>query len=255
MAFTLHLRRCLAFMGAIGLWACMATQATAASYEIKLYSDDLPEKGESEMEFLTSIAKSRSQKQVVQGLFEVSYGLTDQVSVGIELPASVVQGHAQGRGIKLEAQYIAKHAKEGFYWGIRSEFGSENSFYESEKKRSVEVNPILGYHGRDWQWVFNPSLEKDLTGDEQKPSWAPAFKWAYAVVPHHELGFETYMRSTASTTAFWPSASQRDQTTYLVWDVHYAHTQLNLGIGKPTPVSNSTQDHWVGKVGISMELD
>ena len=47
MAFTLHLRRCLAFMGAIGLWACMATQATAASYEIKLYSDDLPEKGES----------------------------------------------------------------------------------------------------------------------------------------------------------------------------------------------------------------
>jgi hypothetical protein len=82
-----------------------ASIALSAPHELRIYSDDMPNKGEAELELLMSVAKPKAtegnlQGSVIQTLVEYSYGLGQGWSVGLQLPMSHSQGRYELMGLK-----------------------------------------------------------------------------------------------------------------------------------------------------------
>jgi hypothetical protein len=261
-ATAMHSRR---YLRALRLAVCFATSpffataAHAASYELRIYSDDIPEQGDSEIELIMSVAKPHItgdglKGRVIQTLLEYGYGLGNGWSVGLELPTSHIQGQHKVEGLKLEAQYVAEHNKDqGWYWGVRSDVGYTSTPYEPQGSNSMGINPILGYRWAAWHFVVNPSVEIPLSGSNRQALFQPSAKVARAISSTRQLGIE-YFSSWGALSSILPQR-QRDETLYLVWDETCASSRWNMGLGKPMNPSGGSVDKWVVKVGVNLELD
>lgn len=230
-----------------------------APYELRVYSDDIPQQGESEIEWIMSVAKPRRMDslphgQVFQTLMEYGYGLGHGWSIGLELPISHADRHTQLNGVKVEAQYVAEHdARQGAYWGIRGDIGYTSSPYETQGGSSIDINPILGYRGSAWHVVMNPSIEKPISGINTKAEFRPSAKLAYAIHRTRQLGFE-YFSDWGALSAIRPQR-ERDETLYVVWDEKLASSRWNFGLGKPLNPSGGSVDKWVMKIGVNFDLN
>lgn len=240
---------------------CLACSscAWAAPYELRIYSDDIPHKGETEIELIMSVAKPKltddaPNAQVFQTLVEYGYGLGNGWSVGLELPMSRTEGHHKLNGLKVEAQFVAEHnAQHGFYWGVRSDVGYSSSVYESQGHNSIDINPILGYRWATWHLVVNPSIEVPLSGSNKQTQFQPSAKVARSINATTQLGVE-YFSGWGAMSAIRPQR-ERDETIYFVWDKKYASTRWNLGMGMPLNPSGGSVDKWVLKTGVTLDLD
>jgi hypothetical protein len=239
--------------------ATCAVAALAAPYELRVYSDDIPHKGESEIEVIMSMAKPKltdegPRGQVSQTLVEYGYGLGHGWSIGLELPMSHVDGHNKLNGMKVEAQYVADHnAHQGMYWGMRSDVGYTSSPYETQGSHSLDINPILGYRWSNWHVVVNPSVEIPISGLSKKTQFQPSAKLAHSIKGTTQLGLE-YFSGWGPLSAIRPQR-ERDETLYLVWDEKLANSRWNFGLGKPLNPSGGSVDKWVVKVGVNLDLD
>mgnify|MGYP000196241838 FL=1 len=239
--------------------ATCAVAALAAPYELRVYSDDIPQKGESEIEVIMSMAKPKltdegPHGQVFQTLVEYGYGLGHGWSIGLELPMSHVDGHNKLNGVKVEAQYVADHnAHQGMYWGVRSDVGYTSSPYETQGSNSVDINPILGYRWSTWHFVVNPSVEIPMSGPNKKTQFQPSAKLASSISGTTQLGLE-YFSGWGALSAIRPQR-ERDETLYLVWDEKLTTNRWNVGLGKPLNPSGGSIDKWVLKIGVSMDMD
>jgi hypothetical protein len=233
--------------------------ALSAPHELRIYSDDMPNKDEAELELLMSVAKPKAtegnlQGSVIQTLVEYSYGLGQGWSVGLQLPMSQSQGRYELNGLKAEVQFVAEHdAQRGFYWGVRGDLGYSSSPYETNGSNGIEVNPILGYRMRDWHFVFNPSVEIPLSGSTKQAQFHPSAKVATSFTSTQQLGFEYFSRWGALSSPL--PQRQRDDMLYLVWDSKRASTRWNFGVGRPLAPAAGNVDHWVAKVGVGLDLD
>lgn len=255
--------RCLTFFAITVLGAPVIlswpTQALAAPYELRIYSDDIPHKGESELEVIASVAKPKlvdegPRSHVVQTLLEYGYGLGHGWSIGLELPMSHADGRNTLNGLKFEAQYVAEHnAHQGMYWGIRSDVGYSSSPYEKQGGNSFDINPIVGLRWSAWHIVINPSIEIPISGSNTKTQFQPSAKLARWVTGTGQLGLE-YFSSWGALSSL-PAKHQRDETLYLAWDEQHPSGRWNLGAGKPLNPSGGSADKWVVKVGVSLNID
>jgi len=233
--------------------------AWAASYELRIYSDEHPQKDDAEIELVMSVAKPKPSVdgpsgRVVQTLIEYGYGLGNGWSIGLELPTSHVQGHHKIEGLKAEVQYVAAHSKaQGVYWGVRGDFGYASSPYETQGSNSIGINPILGYRWATWHVVVNPSIEIPLSGHDTQIQFQPSAKLARWVTGTGQLGLE-YFSSWGAVSSVLPQR-QRDETLYLVWDERLTHSRWSVGLGKPLHPSGGSVDRWVAKVGVNFDLD
>ncbi len=242
---------------------CMAAMCPsvmlAAPYELRVYSDDIPKKEEAEIELIMSMAKPKPMDdgprgQVFQTLVEYGYGLGHGWSIGLELPMSHVDGQNKLNGLKVEAQYVAKHdASHGLYWGVRGDVGYASSPYEPQGSHSVDINPILGYRWSTWHIVVNPSIEIPISGPNSKTQFQPSVKIANRLTGTRQLGLE-YFSGWGNLSSVRPS-HQRDETLYLVWDEKLTTNRWNVGLGKPLNPSGGSIDKWVLKIGVSMDMD
>lgn len=232
--------------------------AQAAPYELTVHSDEMSAPGETEIETRFSLAKPRSSSVstglVTQALTEISYGIAPRWVVGIEIPAVYSNAARKLAGIAFEVQYVAPHDKgRGWYWGLRSEVGRMVSLHEDDTALSLELNPIIGFRGNDYQFVFNPSLDKPLTGKETATRFHPSAKFSQRVTATDELGVEYY--------GYWGAVSQllapdkRDETLYLIWDKRTFFGRINIGLGQAVRPTHGSVDKWVAKVGIQFETD
>lgn len=243
------------------LITCLAgsSSAWAAPYELRVYSDDIPNKGEAEMELVMSIAKPKltdegPHGQVLQTLMEYGYGLGNGWSIGLEVPMSRVDGHHKFNGLKVEAQYVAEHdAHHGVYWGVRSDVGYSSSAYESQGSNSLDINPILGYRWAAWHIVVNPSIEVPMSGSNKQTQFQPSAKLARSISDTTQLGLE-YFSGWGAMSSIRPQR-ERDETIYCVWDEKFASSRWNLGLGKPLNPSGGSVDKWVLKIGVNLDLD
>lgn len=238
--------------------ACSSV-AWSAPYELRVYSDDIPKKDETEIELIVSAAKPKEapdgpRGHVVQTLIEYGYGLGNGWSIGLELPMSHADGRYKLNGLKAEVQFVAQHnAHQGMYWGLRGDLGYTSTPYEIQGGNSLDINPILGYRWSTWHIVVNPSIEIPLSGPNTKTQFQPSAKIAKQVTSMSQLGLE-YFSAWGDLSSIRPQR-QRDETLYVVWDKKLATSRWNLGLGKPLNPSGGSVDQWVVKIGASLDLD
>jgi len=230
----------------------------AAPYALTVYSDEISAPGETEIEARFSQAKPRSSwvstGLVTQALTEISYGIAPGWAVGIEIPAVYSNSAKKLAGIAFEVQYVAPHDKsKGWYWGVRSEVGRIMSLYEDDTALSLELNPVIGFRGNDYQFVLNPSFDKPLSGKETSTQFHPSAKLSRRITATDDLGFEYY--------GYWGPVSKllapekRDEALYFVWDKRTFFGRLNMGVGQGVRPFYGSVDKWVIKVGIQFEMD
>jgi hypothetical protein len=235
-----------------------ASRASAASYELTVYSDEISAPGELEFESLASLARPRAGTglpgHVWQALGEINYGVAKGWELGLELPAVYATGRHKIEGLALEAQYVAPHDKtHGWFWGVRSDIGRVASLYEDDTALSLEVDPIVGYRGAGYRFVFNPSLERPLRGTETTTRFQPSAKFALRASGDDELGAE-YYGDWGNVRKLLPSA-RRDETLYLVWDRRTPFGHFNMGLGQALRPTAGSADRWVAKVGLQFDTD
>ena len=246
-----------AFVACIFL-LCTVTSAISAPYELTVYSDDIASPGETEFETIISLARPSSGNpltgRVGQMLTEVSYGLAKNWAIGIDVVGVYSDPLHKMEGLALEVQYVAPHNKtSGWYWGIRSGIGRIASVYEDDTALSLELNPIIGYRGSHYRVIFNPSLEKPLSGKLSTTRFRPSSKFALKASPKDEIGFE-YYGGFGYVSALLPPA-MRQEILFAVWGTHTSFGRLNLGLGQALRPSSGSVDKWVAKVGIQFEFD
>ncbi len=236
------------------------TPVWAASYELRIYTDDNPQDGEAELELLMSVAKPKPSHdgphgRVTQTLMEYGYGLGHGWAVGLELPTAHTKGHHTLEGLKAEVQYVAAHhMTHGGYWGVRGDWGYTTTPYDTQGSNSMGINPILGYRWQTWHLAVNPSIELPLSGSNRKAQFQPSAKISKAITGSGQLGLE-YFSSWGAVSAVLPQR-QRDESIYLVWDQQGTNTtRWNLGLGKPRNPTGGSVDQWVVKAGIHFDLD
>ena len=127
------------------LCLCAFTSALAAPYELTVYSDDQPALGETELETIFSLARPSRRTgltgRVGQALAELSYGVVENWSVGVELPAVYADQRRKFQGFAVEAQYVAPRDKTShWFWGLGGGVGRAKSLYEDDNVLSLEVN-------------------------------------------------------------------------------------------------------------------
>jgi hypothetical protein len=238
---------------------CALSTAHAARYELTVYSDDVSEKDEFEVETLFSLARPRTTPEgpsgrVGQMLTEVNYGLGHGFEIGLEIPGAYTNQQRKLQGLAVEAQYVAPHDKDqGWYWGVRADMGRVRSVYDDDSAAAIEVNPILGVRTGRWHFSFNPSVEKPLSGPNRRLSFLPSARIGYALSGADELGVE-YFGEWGPLHQLLPSAN-RDESIYLVWEGKRSFGRINLGLGQGVRPVAGSQDKWVVKGGVRFEFD
>lgn len=232
--------------------------AVAAPYDLTVYSRDMAAPGETEFETIFSLARPSSRShlsgRIGQMLAEANYGIATGWELGVQVPAVYSDQRRRVQGIAVELQYIAPYDKaSGWYWGIRGEVGRTATVYEDDTARSLEINPIIGYHGAKYRFVFNASLDKALTGSETTTRFHPSAKLAIPLSVKDEIGLE-YYADWGSVKKFSPS-SNRDESLYLVWDKRTSFGRFNIGLGQALRPTLGSADKWVAKIGIQFDSD
>jgi hypothetical protein len=231
----------------------------AAPYELTVYSDDLPSRGEAELEILSSLAKINTDEfgirgNVIQNLIEYNYGLSNELSVGIELPNSIYQHQSKLQGFKAEIQFVPIHDKKsGWYYGIRADYGYESSVYENNGAHGFDINPIIGFRSNAWHFVFNPSIEKQLDSENKKTIFIPAAKMLFGLSGENKIGLEFY--GVMGALGSFSPRSQREENLYAVIEKNFSEVKINFGVGKPLHLYEATADAWIAKMALSFEID
>ena len=252
------INRLLVILGLCLACSFVSSPCLAAPYELSVYSDDLPEKGETETELIFSFAQPRPDDDVPKGkisqtLAEISYGIAPGWAVGIELPGVHADGTSRLEGLKGEVQFVAPHEKNGWYWGVRCDIGYESSVYEAHGGNGTDINPIIGFRWSSWHFAANPSLEIPLGGESRQTVFMPAAKLTKSLDSANALGME-YFGNLGPMSNLLPQ-NKRDEMIYLVWDMKRDNTSINFGVGQPIHSSSGNADQWVVKAAFSFEMD
>jgi len=239
--------------------ASVTTSCRAASYELTVYDDELPDPGEGELETILSYAKPRPDddmrtNHVAQAQVELGYGLSRQLAVGLEIPAAFAGRTHKVKGASIELQYVTPHDPlQGGYVGLRAGVGREASVYEAEVESAVELNPILGYRWGRLHTTVNPTLEIPMHAEESRAQFRPSAKAAWQLVERSDVGVE-YYGDWGPVNSLLPRA-RRNEAVYAVWEDRISHCRINAGVGRGLHPAIGSEDRWVAKVALEFELD
>jgi hypothetical protein len=227
----------------------------ASEDEIQVYDDAINEVGELNVDvhvnYVPNGIKTRSHDREIPSHHnlritpEFGYGLTKNWEAGLYLPfiragAGDNQDAWYWEGAKLRMKYLADHQDLGFYWGINFELGRVSRRTEAQNW-NLEVRPIIGYRTFDGKWnlTVNPIMGIALSGNDQTPSFEPAFKVSRKVNDKTWLNLENY-----SDFGAIDQIRNNTQTTYVSVDTEILGHEMNLGVGHGW---NNEADDWTLK--------
>ncbi|MBV8036578.1 hypothetical protein [Roseateles sp.] len=245
---TLLMRR----LPAICLLALALGPASAAPTDFRVLTNELTEAGELGIEMQASWARPAGVRAAtaLQGLAELSFGLTRRWELSLQLPVSRVSGSWHGHGANLELTFVADHDEDsGFYWGGRVELG-RNRPRGDEAFWATELRPILGWRGGLWHLTFNPGFTAALTGNDRAVEFEPSAKLSYRLRPGLNLGMEYF--AEAGEASHLRPGRDRNQLALLVMDTRVGPLEASFGIGAGL---TSASDRRVGKVLLSLPID
>ena len=164
------------------------------------------------------------------GGFEWAYGAKPWLELGLYMPLySVTDKYGPTvNGGKLRLLFVSPNADERpFFYGANFEFSYNSARWDSHRYSS-EIRPIIGWHVRPWDFIFNPILDNSWAGGVPALEFNPAARVAYhvnsqwAVAAEHYSGFGTLHELLPH--------GQQVQQIWAAFD-HYSTMDIEGGIG------------------------
>ncbi len=128
------------------------------------------------------------------GTAEWAVGLTSWFEAGLYLPVYSVDKELGPKidGGKLRLLFAVPNADERrFFYGANFEF-SLNSKHWDERRFTSEVRPILGWHLKPIDVIFNPIVDTSYRGGVKSLEFAPASRVAYNLNERWAVALEEY---------------------------------------------------------------
>jgi hypothetical protein len=244
--------------------ATHAPEARAADEEIQVYMDEMNKAGGYGLDVhLNYVPQGRGANVDYAGQMtserrwritpEWSYGLTDNLELGLYLPLLTVDPHGGGEwgGVKGRIKFIAPKPKDSpFFWGLNFELG--------RVRRGLDINPwnaelkgIAGYRTGPWTLAGNLNIDWMVSGPDHTPvSYQLATKISYAVRDDLSVGVENY--NDLGTVSRFGRFGENSQQVYLVADKSFGRWDLNLGAGYGY---GQPEDTWTIKAIVGVPID
>lgn len=166
------------------------------------------------------------------GVPEWAYGVTDWFEAGLYLPLySVDEGlGAALDGVKLRTLFAVPHADDRtFFFGVNFEF-SYNAKQWDPKRFTSEIRPIVGWHLRPVDVVFNPILDTAWDGFGAL-ELAPSTRVAWNLSPGLALAVEEYA-DLGPLSGLRPTDEQSHQVYgVLDWVTKAVDVEVGIGFG------------------------
>jgi len=259
----IEIRRCLltCFIAVLGF---SPGAAIAAGEEIQVYMDEMNPKGLFGLDVhLNYVPQGRAADVDYAGQMasehrwrvtpEWSYGLTNNVELGLYLPLATIDEHGRGEfgGVKGRIKFIApRAADQDWFWGANFELG--------RVRHSLDINPwnaelkgILGMRKGRWTLAANLNLDWAVAGPDPGPATLQfAAKVGYQVRQDLAFGLESY--NEPGPVRSLGRLAERDHQIYFVMDKGFGRWDLNLGVGRGY---GRPEDDWVVKAIVGVPID
>jgi hypothetical protein len=165
------------------------------------------------------------------GVPEWALGVTDWFEAGLYMPLYSIDKDLGAKldGFKIRTLFaVPKADNRKFVYGVNFEF-SINSKHWDERRFTSEVRPIVGWHLKPVDIIFNPILDTNYTGGFKNLEFAPSARLAYNVSSSWALALEHYA-DYGPLHDFAPASDQSHQL-FAVFDHATSVFDVEFGTG------------------------
>ena len=163
--------------------------APRGTFNLTVHNNFTP-KGLAAPSFPGAITSDKS----LNGVPEWALGVTSWFEAGLYLPLYSIDKdqNAKLNGFKLRALFAVPKADDRkFFYGANFEF-SVNAKHWDERRFTSEVRPIVGWHLKPIDIIFNPIVDTNYTGGFKNLEFVPAERVAYNVSSTWAVALEEY---------------------------------------------------------------
>lgn len=221
--------------------AVFAPSASAQTDEIQVYDGGLADKGVVNLTWHNNFTPRGQQDAAFPGgvitdkawvgVTEWALGVTDWFEAGLYLPLYSVSKDKSFaiNGGKVRLLFARPHADDKkFIYGANFEF-SYNAKHWDERRYTSEVRPIIGWHLKPIDVIFNPILDNSYVGGVKRLDFAPATRVAYNLNPKWAFAVEEY-GDMGQLRNILPTSEQFHQI-YGVFDHSTSFADIEFGVG------------------------
>ncbi|MBX7186423.1 MAG: hypothetical protein K1Y01_14890 [Vicinamibacteria bacterium] len=214
--------------------------AAAQADEIQVYDGGLAAKGTFNLtlhnNYIARGLKERAFDGAVvadkswNGVPEWAFGVTDWFEAGLYLPLYTLDKDLGFGidGVKLRALFAAPNGdNRRFVYGANFEFSYNAKRWDSTRITS-EVRPIIGWHFKSFDLIFNPIVDTAYDGFG-KLEFVPAARVAFNVAPKWQAAVEQY--SNFGHFSDFYSRGQQSHNLYAVVDHAGKTWDFEFGVG------------------------
>lgn len=237
------------FQGAAGAcrwWVAVALVAAPAvslaqTDEIQVYDANIADKGKINLMIHNNFTPvglkepafpgAVESNHALVGVAEWAYGVTDWFEQGLYMPLYSFSKNdgATYNGFKLRWLFVKPHADEHkFFYGVNFEF-SVNQAQWDPRHYTSEVRPIIGWHLRPVDIIFNPIMDTAYTGGFKSLDFAPAVRVAYNFSPKWAGAIEEYADYGPLRQIY--SAHEQSHQVWAVMNHEGKYVSIETGIG------------------------
>ncbi len=221
--------------------------APVGTFNLTLHNNFTP-KGIKSPSFPGAIISDHS----LNGVPEWALGVTKWFEAGLYLPLYSIdkdQG-AKLNGFKLRTLFAVPSADDRkFFYGVNFEF-SVNAKHWDERRFTSEVRPIIGWHLKPVDIIYNPIVDTSYTGGFKNLEYVPSLRVAYNLDNGWALAAEHY----ADFGTLHKFAKIHDQAHQLFAVVDHSSKALDVEAGVGIGVT-ANSDKWQLKLILSRDLN
>lgn len=168
----------------------------------------------------------------VNGAVEWAYGVAPWFEQGFYFPVYTAYSKNYGGtldGFKIRELFVLPHAEDHkFFYGVNFEF-SVNYHYWEDRHITSEVRPIVGFHLKPIDIIFNPIMDTNWTGGFGNLEFVPSTRLAYNINDKYAVAGEWYS-DFGTFHQFAPAADQFHEL-WAVLDHTGKYLNIETGIG------------------------
>jgi len=164
------------------------------------------------------------------GVPEWAFGVTDWFDAGLYLPLYTLDKNLGFgiNGFKLRALFAAPHGDERkFVYGANFEFSYNAKRWDTTRITS-EVRPIIGWHFKSFDLIFNPIVDTAYDGFGNL-EFVPSVRLAFNVAPKWQAAVEHYADFGRFNDFY--SKEEQSQQIYAVVDHSGKTWDVEFGVG------------------------